>query len=242
MRSFSKVSTGLKALYVLVFFVLFSCTRKIVIVYDISQERFERQTKKQFGKFLIVDSREEAEYLSGHILDALNYPLSTIKERLVEISDYKTVPVYVYANKLDESFKAAKILCENGFKVVYNCEGLNERTYQLSRYHPIRLKTGFSLAKEKNFQLVDYRTPPSQEKHAVESANFVPYPNLDKIINSINFSNGYVIFSSNITHARECAKEFLSYGFVNVYYCIDNILDYPEYLAKPKLHKKAKND
>lgn len=214
--------------------VFISCSTDVIVVYDISGDRFTRLVEKQwqnFSKFLILDVRTEEEYLEGHFYDALNYPVSDVEKRYKEIEDYKTLPIYIYGRTADQSFKAAKVLAENGFTQIYNCEGTEETEYTFYTYNPIRLKAGFALAHERGFQLVDYRTQAGRTTCPVPEANFITFPNLDEIINAIDYSEGYIIFSTNITHARDCAREFTEYGFKNVYYCIDNILEYPEYFS-----------
>lgn len=228
------MKNNIKVLLTIFVFLFFSCSDDIVVVYDISQTRFLNLVQEHvdnYDKFLILDIRESIEYVGGHVLDALSYPLSTLENRYTEILDYKNFTIYVYGNDVDESYMAVEFLAKKGFKFLYNCEGVHEADYDLYYHNPIRLKTGFALAKEKSFQLVDYRNISHHNDFPVLGANFVEYPNLDQIINSIDYAEGYVIFSRNINDARSCAAEFINYGFTEVYYCIDDIMKYPEYFA-----------
>ena len=53
--------------------------------------------------------------------------------------------------------------------------------------------------------------------------------NIEDLLDAVAYATGYVVFSTNVKHAKECAAKLVDYGFRNVYYCIDNILDYPKY-------------
>lgn len=209
-----------------------SCSTDVIIVYDISQERFEKEVaalEKEHLKYLIIDTRSEKEYKKGHVIDALNYPQKTFAGKFSELEDLKDVPTFVYGYDADESFKVAKYLAQHGFVKIFNCMGTEETTYDFVNYSPMRLPSGFKLASAMGYQLVDYRTALSRLEYNVPNSNFIPYPNIDRIINSVNYANGYVTFSVNLTNARECAQELSKYGFKNVYYCIDSILDYPDF-------------
>ncbi|MEL3907716.1 MAG: rhodanese-like domain-containing protein [Treponemataceae bacterium] len=228
----------------LVFSILLfvACNNEIVVVYDISQERFDQElvtNNANNEKYIIIDTRPEHEYLNGHLFGAMNYNIKILKTRFYEIEDLKNIRTYVYGNNSEESFKVAKYLGEQGFKTIFNCAGLDEAEYPFVFFNPVRLKRGFQMAKENNYQLVDYRRHTAREKNMVKNSNFILYPNIDQLLNVINYSSGYVVFSANVKNATECAAELSSYGFKNVYYCVDDIANYPEFWRQSKKEPKT---
>ena len=70
---------------------------------------------------VIVDVREENEFANGHIKDAINVPLSQLRERMKEIP--KDVPVYVHCRSSQRSYNAVMALQGNGYDNVYNVAG-----------------------------------------------------------------------------------------------------------------------
>lgn len=227
----------LKNVFLFGFLLFVSCNNDVVIVYDISKERFEREIEandEKYEKYIIIDARPENEYLNGHLAGAMNYNLDVLETRFSEIEDLKNIRTYVYGNNSEESFEVAKYLGEKGFKTILNCAGLDEAEYPFVFYNPIRLKRGFQIAKDNNYQLVDYRIRGLREQYAVENSKFLLYPNIDQLLTTINYSSGYVVFSNNVKYAEECAVELASNGFRNVYYCVDNIADYPEFWEESK--------
>lgn len=69
----------------------------------------------------IIDVREEGEYALSHIKNAVNIPLSQIRQRLSEIP--KDRPVYLHCRSAQRSYNAVLALQAHGFKNVYNISG-----------------------------------------------------------------------------------------------------------------------
>ncbi|MDO5061698.1 MAG: rhodanese-like domain-containing protein [Peptostreptococcaceae bacterium] len=80
---------------------------------------------------LLIDVRSADEYADGHIQGAVNIPHDEMESRVGEIEGYKEHPVILYCNTGNRSGQAAKVLVDNGFKVVYNAEGVKEFEYEL---------------------------------------------------------------------------------------------------------------
>lgn len=70
---------------------------------------------------LIIDVREEDEYEIGHIVNAVNIPLSQFRERMHEIP--KDREVYLHCRSSQRSYNALRALLGNGYKHVYNIQG-----------------------------------------------------------------------------------------------------------------------
>lgn len=70
---------------------------------------------------VIIDVREIPEYNRSHIKNAINIPLSQLRDRLDEIPKDKTL--YVYCRSGQRSYNACLALQKYGFKDVYNVSG-----------------------------------------------------------------------------------------------------------------------
>jgi NADPH-dependent 2,4-dienoyl-CoA reductase/sulfur reductase-like enzyme/rhodanese-related sulfurtransferase len=69
----------------------------------------------------IVDVREKHEYEQGHLVNAVNIPLSELRERMDEIP--KDKPVYVHCLTGQRSYNAVLALQGHGYTNVYNISG-----------------------------------------------------------------------------------------------------------------------
>ena len=69
----------------------------------------------------IIDVRERKEYANGHIKNAINIPLSELRERINEIPKEK--PVYLHCRTGQRSYNATLALQNLGFNNIYNITG-----------------------------------------------------------------------------------------------------------------------
>lgn len=69
----------------------------------------------------IIDVREETEYQQSHLKNAVNIPLSQLRDRLDEIPTDR--PVYLHCRSSQRSYNACLALQGNGFENVYNIQG-----------------------------------------------------------------------------------------------------------------------
>lgn len=69
----------------------------------------------------ILDVREAGEFANGHIRNAVNIPLSELRERMDEIP--KDRPIYVHCRSAQRSYNAVMALQNSGFDNVYNVSG-----------------------------------------------------------------------------------------------------------------------
>ncbi len=69
----------------------------------------------------ILDVREEMEYDAGHIVNAINIPLSQLRKRIHEVP--KDKPVYVHCRTGQRSYNAVLALQAHGYDNVYNISG-----------------------------------------------------------------------------------------------------------------------
>lgn len=69
----------------------------------------------------IIDVREKDEYENGHIINAVNIPLSQLRDRVNEIP--KDKPVYLHCRSSQRSYNAIRALQHMGFDNLYNISG-----------------------------------------------------------------------------------------------------------------------
>ncbi len=69
----------------------------------------------------IIDVREPGEFARGHLVGAINIPLSQLRERMEEIP--RDVPVYLHCRSSQRSYNAVMALQNRGYTNVYNISG-----------------------------------------------------------------------------------------------------------------------
>jgi NADPH-dependent 2,4-dienoyl-CoA reductase/sulfur reductase-like enzyme/rhodanese-related sulfurtransferase len=69
----------------------------------------------------IIDVREPNEYALGHIINAVNIPMSEFRQRLEEIPTDR--PVYVHCRSAQRSYNVSRALGQLGFDNIYNISG-----------------------------------------------------------------------------------------------------------------------
>ena len=72
---------------------------------------------------LVVDVREPDEYVSGHVPDSRNIPLSRLDERMGELEKFKKAPVILVCQTGARSGDACGKLTKKGFTKLHNLEG-----------------------------------------------------------------------------------------------------------------------
>ena len=74
---------------------------------------------------LLLDVREEEEYITGHAIDAVLFTLADINEEsAAETIPSKSTPVMVYCRSGVRSRAAAKLLDKMGYETGYDLGGL----------------------------------------------------------------------------------------------------------------------
>lgn len=72
---------------------------------------------------LIIDVREPTEFSPSHIENAINTPLSSLKEQLGKLEAHKKTPVLIVCQSGTRSASAGKILTKAGFEQVFVMTG-----------------------------------------------------------------------------------------------------------------------
>ena len=96
----------------------------------ISQEEAKDMMDNQ--EVLILDVREQSEYDSGHIPDAVLLPVGTItEESAAEVIPDKDTTVLVYCRSGNRSKTAAKALADLGYTNIYEFGGITTWPYDV---------------------------------------------------------------------------------------------------------------
>ncbi len=72
---------------------------------------------------LLLDVRESNEYTTGHIINSLHIPLSSLKTRMAELEKHKSNKVIVACRSGHRSSQACANLKKEGFEQVFNLRG-----------------------------------------------------------------------------------------------------------------------
>lgn len=72
---------------------------------------------------IVLDVRDDAEFASGHIADAIHIPVADLANRVGELKKYKTKAVLVNCQRGARSAKACEILRIAEFTQVHNLQG-----------------------------------------------------------------------------------------------------------------------
>jgi rhodanese-related sulfurtransferase len=72
---------------------------------------------------LVLDVREEAEFKSGHLINAKWLPLGKLSERVGELERYREQPIVVVCRSGQRSAAACSMLVKQGFTQAYNLVG-----------------------------------------------------------------------------------------------------------------------
>ena len=71
----------------------------------------------------VIDLRKQDAFKNGHILNAINYPVDSLKEREKNLESYKDKTVILYCNTGTETPRVARMLIQKGFEKIYCLKG-----------------------------------------------------------------------------------------------------------------------
>lgn len=92
-----------------------------------------KQMMESEADCLILDVREEEEYITGHVDDAIPFTLSTISAETAQaLIPARDTPLLVYCRTGKRSRQAAQKLAALGYTRVYDFGGLADWPYDLA--------------------------------------------------------------------------------------------------------------
>lgn len=116
--------------------------------------------KAEKEQYLVIDVREKYEYDAGHVRYAINISLNDIGNRLSDIADLKDKNIIVICRSGRRSRAAAEILQKNGFKKLFNADGVGSYSYKsLTKVANVRGKQMQELVNTGRYSVVDAREP-----------------------------------------------------------------------------------
>lgn len=72
---------------------------------------------------VVIDVRDDLEFKSGHIVNAVNAPLGVLEEQVDKLAQYKEKPVIICCKSGQRSAKAGSILQRQGFSSIFKLSG-----------------------------------------------------------------------------------------------------------------------
>jgi rhodanese-related sulfurtransferase len=72
---------------------------------------------------LVVDVRQEQEFIQGHILNSINIPLGNLSDKMNRLEKYREKPIIAVCLSGQRSAQACGKLKKQGFEKVYNLSG-----------------------------------------------------------------------------------------------------------------------
>jgi len=72
---------------------------------------------------IVLDVREDNEFVEGHILDAMHIPLGALSAKIKNLEKYRQQPIIVSCRSGNRSSHACRILKKNEFEQVFNLKG-----------------------------------------------------------------------------------------------------------------------
>lgn len=88
---------------------------------SISSQDLTRLVNKENA--VVIDVREKVDFNKGHIVSALNFPYSTLKERTSELSKYQDSTIIIVDAMGQHAGTASKWLKESGIAMVMRLKG-----------------------------------------------------------------------------------------------------------------------
>jgi len=102
---------------VIFFYTRFSSVRGMR---NMNAAQFEEAIQSTANR-LVIDVREPGEFKGGHIAGAVNYPLSSINDKVKSIPSDKQL--FIYCQSGMRSRQAARVLSKNGYTNLVNLQG-----------------------------------------------------------------------------------------------------------------------
>lgn len=121
-----KIYVVIVLLYAVLFMILFPINY-VKAYKDITPKEVLKMLSSK--ETVLIDVRTPQEYESGHIKNAINFPLQILKQEMEKNNISKDVPIILYCQSGIRSKNASKLLEELGYKDVYNLGGINNWPY-----------------------------------------------------------------------------------------------------------------
>lgn len=177
--------------------------------------------KDKKEKYLVIDVRSPEEYKAGHVKFAVNMPLDKFSDYLEEIKARGEEEIILYCNSGKKSGEAAKILVDNGFKNVYNADGVKQYEYPLVTYGNIFADE--LLNKKDEAFIVDVRESKDYDEAHFTNAVNVSVDDLKSLDDKLPQDKDALIITHCYSGNRSAkAAEYITgLGYTNVWNTVD---------------------
>lgn len=193
-------------------------------------QKIQNDNKAKDG-VLVVDVRSAEEYQAGHLKHAVNVPLDKISENPEYLAYYKEIPVILYCNSGKKSGQAAQILADNGYKTVYNAQGVKEFEYQLYKHNNVSVVQFLEMIQSGEYTLVDARPAKDYEEGHMEGAVSVPFDAVEANAEKVEKDKPAFIYCFTGNKSSETAQKLAEMGF-DVYNILEGTKEYGYTLVK----------
>ncbi|CZE45964.1 rhodanese-like domain-containing protein [Campylobacter geochelonis] len=232
MSNFKKFIT-LGAVFVALVFTACSDT-KVTQIKGSDLAAIQNDNKKK-ENYLVIDVRSKKEYDAGHLKHAINIPLEELNGELLALQNFKDKNVVLYCNTGNKSGKALKILQENGFKKVYNGDGVKQFEYNLTSYKNVLGSDLQKASDDASAVIVDVREAKDFAKGHLKGAINIPDGTpIDEAVAMLEpYKNKKIIahcYSGN--RSAKLANELSKRGFSDVSNSLDGTKEYEFNLVK----------
>ena len=191
-------------------------------------ELVDKNGDKTKDSFLLIDVRSEEEYLAGHVPHAINIFIDELEANLAIIEDYKEKTVVLICNSGNKSGQAAEILVNNGFKDVYNAEGVKKFEYELVHYKDVRGAQFEEIIKDTaNVVIVDVReAKQATSEGMIAGAINVPFSEVSAHLDQLPKDKTIALYCNTGTKSATVAKELEALGYTNIVNSIEGVKEY----------------
>lgn len=182
------------------------------------------EDKKKKEEYLVIDVRSKDEYDAGHVKFAINMFVDDFEKNIDKIADFKDKDVVTICNSGKKSQVAAEILVKNGFKKVYNAEGVKSYSYtQMSKFENVLAPSLQEMAdtNDGSITIIDVRDKKDYDQGHLKGAINIPVDSIDSEISKISKDNTVVTYCYSGNKSAVAAQKFIDAGFTKVINTLD---------------------
>lgn len=110
-------------------FLLGGCSQKESSVTKVDSDEALKLMDEEAA--ILIDVREESEFVQGHIPNAVLLPLNNMEARIGEVVDDLDTTIIVYCRSGNRSAQAANKLIKLGYPNVYDLGGIGSWKYDI---------------------------------------------------------------------------------------------------------------
>lgn len=199
------------------------------MVQEIKGERLDeiQQDKAEKEEYLVIDVRSKEEYGEGHVKFAINIPLEELKNHISELEDWKNQSIITICNKGKSSAAAASLLVNEGFKTVYNAQGVKDYSYQtMIKIKNVQGAQMQQFADEGSHVIIDVREPQDYEAGHLKGAINVTMSTLESKLSEIPKDKPLALHCYSGNRSMALAEILFEKGFSDITNSLDGAREF----------------